>query len=241
LPEREIVLKKIHDHLKYRFSGQTDSMFKFEKSKNSPGALEISFKHNRNYWMVRFPKDFPIKPAELFCSRYQENLHITNVYKADIFEPLDNDVNILLSIKKRCDSSKCDVCKHFTKESLSQSDLDYQSMAKLVDSASKLVEDITKTFSDLDNMAMKCLSESQAKITFKHGKRFWIIEIPAYFPDVPAKVHYLDYEGSSQTRDAILHGKHSYGPQVLITSELIIKAIHFTCTCTSCLNARQKY
>ncbi len=240
LPEREIVLKKIHDHLKYWFGSQTDSMFKFKKSKKSLDALEIRFKHAKNFWMVRSPKDFPTNPAELFSSRYQVSLDVTKVYRTDIVEPLNNDINILLSVKKRCDSSNCWVCKHFTRESLSQFDFNYQSMAKLVTFAEKLVDDITRRFSDMNNMAIKCLSESQAKITFKHGGRFWIIDVPAYFPDVPAKVHYLAYEGCSQTCDVTLHGRHSGGLLALNTSELIIKAIYLACNCTSCCNARYR-
>ena len=68
--ERETVLKKIHDHLKHWF-GQTDSMFKLQKSKDSPGATEISFKHNRKFWMVRFPNDFPTNPAKVFHSSWE--------------------------------------------------------------------------------------------------------------------------------------------------------------------------
>jgi hypothetical protein len=114
-------------------------------------------------------------------------------------------------------------------------------MAKLLTSVEKLVDDIASRFSDVNDLKVKCLSESQAKITFKHGGRFWIIDVPANFPDVPAKVHYLAYEGSSQKCGAILHGKHSHGLQSLNTSELIIKAIFYlACICTSCCNARYR-
>ena len=240
---REILLRKIHDEVKKWFGSQSDSIFKFEKSKNSPGAVEISFKHNKKFWMVRCLKDFPIKPAELFCSMSQDALHISMIYKTDIVKPLNSVVNILLTIKNRCNSSKCGVCEHFTKDLLSQSNFNPQVMEKLVDSATKLEYDITMclALSDVDDLKVKCASDSQAEITFKHGGRFWIIDVPAYFPDVPANVYYLAHEGSSQKCDAIWHGEHSCGRQALNTSELIIKAIHFTCFCRSCFNARQKY
>ena len=87
--KREIILKKIHDHLNCWYSCQTESSFKFQTSESSRDTIEINFKHNKNFWMVCFPKDFPDKPAELFCSRYQENVRITKVYKTDIVEPLN--------------------------------------------------------------------------------------------------------------------------------------------------------
>jgi hypothetical protein len=114
--EREIILKEIHDHLNFWFGRQPKSMFKLETSKNNRD-IEISFKHNEMFWLVRFPKDFPGEPAELFCSRYQETVHLSKVFRCDIVQPLNNEVNILLSIKNKC-NDECNVCNRFTKESL---------------------------------------------------------------------------------------------------------------------------
>ena len=224
--EREVILKKIHDHLKYWFGGQPEFMFK----RNSRDVIEISFKHGRYFWLVRFPKDFPGEPAKLFSSMFQQNvdLDVCKVVKTDIVAPLNNDVNILLSIKNRCDSSNCDVCKRFTKESLSQTKPNIGSPKNLVPSAAELTKDIASKLSGVDNMSMKCVSESQAEITFKYKRRIWKIELPVCFPKVAAKVHFLAFEGSSQKCDVTLHGKHSYGPQELNTSELIIEAIKST-------------
>ena len=239
---RDTILRKIHDQLKKWFCSPTESIFKFETSKDSPSTTEISFNHNRRYWMVRFPEDFPTKPAELFCSAYQESLHVSKVYKNDIVGPLNNDVNILLSIKNRC-SSSCDACKQFTKESLFQSNFSTQSMEKLLASVTKLANYFTASLAlpDVIDLKIKCLSDSQAEITFKHGGRYWLIDFPAYFPDVPVNVYYLFYERSSTKNDVILQGEHSNGPQALNTSELIIKAIHLSCACTPCWNARPQY
>ena len=118
--EREIALKKIYDQLKHWFGTHSESGFSFETSKDCSGAVEISFKHNRKFRMVRFPKGFPVDPTEIFCSAFQESLRLSNIHKTDLVEPLNNDVNILLSIKKRCHESKCNVCKHFTKESIAR-------------------------------------------------------------------------------------------------------------------------
>ena len=69
--EREIALKKIHDQLKHWFGTHSESGFSFETSKDCSGAIEISFKHNRKFWMVRFPKGFPADSTEIFCSQFQ--------------------------------------------------------------------------------------------------------------------------------------------------------------------------
>ena len=128
--ERDIALKKIYDELKKWFGIQSDSMLKFEKSKDIPGAIEISFKHNRRYWMVRFPEDFPTKPAKLFYSTWEASVRHNECFAFAIVKPLDNEVNVLLTIKNVC--SLCiKVCKNFTKESLSQPDLNSRSMEKL--------------------------------------------------------------------------------------------------------------
>ena len=225
--EREIILKKIHDHLKYWYGRQTESLFQFQTSEKFRDTIEVSFKHNKNFWVVCFPKDFPNKPAELFCSRYQENVRITKVYKTDIVEPLDNEINILLSIKQRCGSitGRCSTCWNLTRESLSQFNSNIGSWERLIACASKLADDITGGLIGVNDLSMKCDSESEARITFKYKKRIWVVECSPYFPEVGAKVHYLPYERSSQKCDVILYGEHSYGPQKLNTSKLIIEAI----------------
>jgi hypothetical protein len=98
--EREIVLKKVHDELKYWYGVQYDSAFKFETSKDSPGAVEISFKRNDRYWMVRFPEDFPTKPAKLFNSS-SSGPGSTSYNECSNFgfaKPLNNEVNILWAV-----------------------------------------------------------------------------------------------------------------------------------------------
>ena len=47
--ERENALKKIHDQLKHWFGTHSESGISFETSKDCPGAVEISFKHNRKF------------------------------------------------------------------------------------------------------------------------------------------------------------------------------------------------
>ncbi len=105
--EREIVLKKIHDELKYWYGVQYDSMFRFETSKDSLGAIEISFWRNDKYWMIRFPEDFPTNPAQLFNSSPTNPAQLFNSSGSasyqecsgvDVGKPLNNEVNILWAI-----------------------------------------------------------------------------------------------------------------------------------------------
>jgi integrative and conjugative element protein (TIGR02256 family) len=222
--ERQMVLKKVHDHLKNWFGRQSESMFKFECSKDSPGVIEISFKHNSKYWMVRFPKDFPNNPAKLFYSYWEVPASLYNKCSDfDLVKPLNNEVHILLSIKKIC--GVCKVCKHFTKESLSRFDLNSQSMNKLGALVDGLVNELSKLGDVCPVNITHPFNTSHAEVKFKHANKHWIIDFPAQFPDIPAKVYYLLHEGSSQKRDVLFHGKHSYGPQDLNTFELIIQAI----------------
>ncbi|CAB3993692.1 Hypothetical predicted protein [Paramuricea clavata] len=108
--DRDVVLKQIYDHLKKWFGIQSDSKFKFEKSKDIPGAIEISFKHNYRYWMVRFPDDFPTKPAKLFYSSWEASVRSHECFDSDIVKPLNNEVDMLLTIKNICRG-----CKHITR------------------------------------------------------------------------------------------------------------------------------
>ena len=221
--ERDIALKKIYDQLKKWFGIQSDSMFKFEKSKDIPGAIEISFKHNRRYWMVRFPEDFPTNPAKLFYSFYEAAVRHNECRSFELVKPLNNEVNILLTIKNMCGG--CKVCKHFTKESLPQSDLNSRSMDKLAASLNILVNELTTRLGDVDTVNITHFVNSNAEVTFKYANKRWIICFPAQFPDTPAKVYYLAHESSSQKHDVLFHGKRSSGPQDLNTFKLIIQAI----------------
>ena len=86
--EKEIVLKKIYDELKYWFGNEPQSNFNFETSDNCPGAIEIRFKHNYKYWMIRFPADFPATPAKLFHTS-EDSVRFNECAHVDLVEPLN--------------------------------------------------------------------------------------------------------------------------------------------------------
>ena len=218
--ERKVILDQIHYQLKYWFGIQTESKFKYETSKNTPGADEITFKHNSKYWMVRFPKDFPSNPAKLFYSFWDSYNSYNKCSDYDLVKPLTNEESILLSIKNICVS--CKVCKHITTESV----LGLRSMAMKTFSISlnELVSELSMSL-DVNALNANPVGKNHVEVTFKHASKYWIVVLPAQFPDLPAKVYHLLYEGSSQRHDALMYPNSSSGPHDLNTIELIIQAI----------------
>ena len=103
----------------------------------------------------------------------------------------------------------------------------------------RLADDLTGGLGQVDDLQKLCLSDRDAEITFMHGVWHWMIRFTVKFPDIPATVFHLLSKCSSQKHDVVLHGKHSCGP--LNSPKLIIKAIHMTCLCTSCLSAQRQY
>ena len=236
--EREIVLKKIYDQLRNWFGTQSESAFNFETSKDCPGAIEISFKHNNKYWLVRFPAQFPTIPAKLFHSTREALLRSRECSQFDIVEPLINDVNILLTMKNICDA--CKICKNFTKESLSQPDYSSRFTDKLAVAINKLVTEIYHTFADVTELHMNHpVDTTHATITFNHGTKWWIINVPVQFPDLPTKVYNQLYKESRQRSDVQLYEKKDL--RDLNTSKLIIKAINCNCSCSTCENMCGQY
>ena len=238
--EREIVLKKIYDQLRNWFGTQSKSAFNFETSKNCPGAIEISFKHNNKYWLIRFPAEFPTIPAKLFHSTREASLRSRECSQSKIVESLINDVNILLTMKNICGG--CSICKNFTKEMLSQPDYSSRFTEKFAFAINKIVTELTSTFADVTELRMNHpVDTSHATITFNHGTKWWIINVPVQFPDLPAKVYKQSDKESSQLSDVMFYESKSCGPRDLKTSKLIIKAINCNCFCSKCENMHGQY
>ena len=238
--EREIVLKKIYDQLRNWFATQSESAFKFEKSKDCPGAIEISFRHNSKYWLVRFLAEFPTIPAKLFYSTRKASLRSREYLQSNITEPLINDVNILLTMKNIC--GECSICKNFTKESLSQPDYSSHFREKFAAAINKIVTELTSTFPDVTELNMNNpVDTSHSTITFSHVTQWWIINVPVQFPDLPAKVYKQSHKESRQRCDVMFYEKKSRGPRNLNTSKLIIKAINCNCFCPTCENMHGQY
>ena len=236
--EREIVLKKIYDQLRNWFGTQSESAFNFETSKDCPGAIEISFKHNNKYWLVRFPAKFPAIPAKLFHSTREALLRSRECSQSNIVESLINDVNILLTMKNICGG--CSICKNFTKESLSKPDYSSRFMDKLAVAINKIATELDNTFPDVTELIVNHpVDTTHATITFNHGTKWWIINVPVQFPDLPTKVYNQLYKESRQRSDVQLYEKKDL--RDLNTSKLIIKAINCNCSCSTCENMCGQY
>ena len=237
--EREIVLKKIYDQLRNWFGTQSESAFNFETSKNCPGAIEISFKHNNKYWLIRFPAEFPTIPAKLFHSTREASLRSRECSQSNIVESLINDVNILLTMKNIC--GECSICKNFTKEMLSQPDYSSR-FTEFGVAINKIVTELTSTFADVTELHMNHpVDTSHGTITFNHGTKWWIINVPVQFPDLPAKVYNQSHKESFQRRDVMFYENKSSSPRDLNTSKLMIKAINCNCSCSTCKNMHEQY
>ena len=231
--EREVVLKRIYDELKHWFGTESETAFNFETSEEYPGAVEISFKHHYHYWMVHFPTHFPTVPAKLFRSIEKNSVRSNECSYPKIVEPLKDEVSILLSMKNICKA--CKICKNFTKESLSHKNVSSHSMDKSAVTLNKFVSELKTAFADITKLNVShSLDTCQATITFMHHNKWWIIELPAQFPDVPAKIYYQFYVGGSQRRDVILYKKYPSHTKDLDSSKLIVEAINCNCFCSKC-------
>jgi hypothetical protein len=109
-------LKKIYDGLEKYFGSEG----KVDIGRTSHGDVQMTFKHDTKYWMLRFPETFPNQPARLSSAHSPERLSKMSPC-SDYFlvKPLTNHVNVLLSIKKNCYCS-CRICKNITKENLAK-------------------------------------------------------------------------------------------------------------------------
>ena len=239
--DQEIALKKIHDALKKWFGSKPESKFSMETSKSTPGAVEIKFEHARCYWMIRFPENFPITSAKLFCDLWETPVRNWEC-SHDGDEPLKNEVNILVLIRENCMyKQRCDICKHFTKELLLPAQPSQPSTRDFAYFTNELVNEITNHFPDAKGLNLNVLSNvTYAEVTYEHGRWYWKIEVPVKFPDEPAKVYRLLYKGSSQKHDAFVDRKYSHGVgRRLVSIELIIKAIYTNCTCSKCVDKQR--
>jgi hypothetical protein len=218
LSERESIIQKIYDCLKFWFGTPAESMVKYESSENTPGAIEIRFKHNSRYWMIRFPKDFPANAAKL--SHCYDDSSYNKCSDSDIVQPpLTNEVSILLTITKLCGA--CNVCESITAA------IDQRCRENFAISLNELVKELDKSLHVKSLNANQPLNMNYTEITFEHANKRWIIVLPTQFPDIPAKVHYFRHEDSSQQHDALLRRNSTSAPQDLNTIKLIIQAIQW--------------
>ena len=78
-------------------------------------------------------------------------------------------------------------------------------------------------------------------ITFNHGTKWWIINVTAQFPDIPAKVYYKPHKDSSNRYDVVFFKETESDPRDLNTPKLIIQAINCNCFCLECNYMQGQY
>ncbi|XP_046859304.1 uncharacterized protein LOC124452746 [Xenia sp. Carnegie-2017] len=209
---REIVMKQLHDYLVKEFH---DPKVEITKRENSVD-IDMIFKLNRNFYLVRFCENFPSTPALLYCEKERRMLYQNSQPCVKLETPLNTFSNILLSIKKNCDVS----WQHFQKIDetvLTKSDSPY----RVDDFIKALCQEIQITF-NTQATSSKSFKEGCFEIYFKHSMLHWYIEIPEEFPSKPAEV-FKAYRKDGHKISISNSRKH------LVEADHIISAIKHYC------------
>jgi integrative and conjugative element protein (TIGR02256 family) len=231
---KEIVLKKIKDGLEKYFGSEG----KVDIGRTSHGDVQMIFKHDTKYWMLRFPETFPNQPARLSSAHSPERLSKMSPC-SDYFpvKPLTNHVNVLLFIKKNCYDS-CRICKNITKENLAKPTAAVPpDNSKVTDVLNELTKDIKMTLSIPLTFVSQAQNDGSNRIEFQHYHATWSIEIPAEFPDKPAEVYKQESSHRDPEKKTIndsSKSKHEQKSLPLISSDFIMLAIRSNCHCSKC-------
>ena len=230
--EKEVVMKNTYDELeKYFGKGKVE----IEQSINHDD-INMIFEHKSYYWMLRFPKTFPNRPAKFFRELMRRDLSNSSPYSEYLLEtPLTNPVNILLSIKKMCWST-CHICKSITKEKLTKPVATViPDNAKVGDVVKGLTTEIQVTLTPTSlSFAGKAQSDGSYRIEFEHYVSKWSIEIPSEFPGKPAEVYKQGRYGPPQKQSINELSSSRLKEKPLISSDLIMSAIRSNCVCSQC-------
>ena len=230
---KEITLKKIYDGLEKYFGSEGN----VDIERTSHGDVQMTFKHDTKYWMLRFPETFPNQPARLSTAHSPERLSKMSPC-SDYFpvKPLTNHVNVLLSIKKNCYGS-CRICKTFTKENLAKpaAAIPPPDNSKVTEVVNVLTNEIKMTLSTPLMFASETQNDGSCRIKFQHYHAKWSIEIPAEFPDKPAEVYKQESNHRDPEKKTINDSsKSKHEQKSLISSDLIMLAIRSNCYCSQC-------
>jgi hypothetical protein len=228
---KEIILKKIYDGLDKYFGSEG----KVAIERTSHGEVQMTFKHYQYHWMLRFPETFPNRPAQLLSAFNPK--YLSPCSNCLLESPLTNYVNILLSIKKSCYSSLCEICKTITKENLTKpvtaKPMSNKSLGDVVDA---LTNEITMSeMATPTTLAGQTQSDGSYKIAFEHNYSKWLITFPAVFPDKPAEVYKREScYGAVRLEKIDLSSNTRHKQKPLVSSDLILLAIYTSCSCWKC-------
>jgi hypothetical protein len=210
---------------------------KVEMERTRNGDINMNFEHESYHWMVRFPESFPDQPAKLFRAMDRDRLSsISPCHHYYLETPLNNHVNILLSIKKNCKWT-CRTCESITKEKLTKPATVAVILenTKLANVLQELTTEIPMTLSTPLSSAVQAKVDGSYRIEFEHNYSKWSVAIPAEFPEKPAEVY--KKEGTygtpqKKTINELSSGRHKEKP--LISSDDIMSAIRRNCFCSQC-------
>jgi hypothetical protein len=229
---KEITLKKISDGLEKYFGSEGNVNIEG----TSHGNVQMTFKHNTKYWMLRFPETFPNPPARLSSAFNPEHLSkMSPCSDFSLVKPLTNLVNVLLSIKNNCYGS-CRICKTFTKENLAKPAAAIPpDNSKVTEVVNVLTNHIKMTLSTPLTFVSQAQNDGSNRIEFQHYHGTWSIEIPAEFPDKPAEVYKQERSHRDPEKKTINDSsKSKHKQKSLVSSDLIILAIRSNCYCSEC-------
>ena len=236
---KEIILKKIYDGLEKYFGSEG----KVDIGLTSHGDVQMTFKHDTKYWMLRFPETFPNQPARLSAAHRPERLSKMSPC-SDYFlvKPLTNHVNVLLSIKKTCYGEFCKICKNITKENVTMpATAKPVGITRLRDVVDALTNEILiSEMTTPSTLAGQAQNDGSYKIAFEHNYLKWLITFPAEFPDKPAEVYRQErrYGARAVPKKINYFSNTKHAQEPLVSSDLIMLAIYTSCGCLKCRNKK---
>ena len=236
---KEAILKKVFEEIKSKFN---DSDIDIERSTNS-GAIEMKFKHVDRHWLIRFPQRFPEEPARVFSS-YSENFSDVMESSSSKSDFLNNYINILLAIKRKCRfiSSNCSSCTRMNVQSSTLSDPTLDLF--LTKEGNAMIEELRdkakNTLPDFRSLKkeMKCdnvWDNAVLEVSFTHSSILWIIKVNSTFPSCPAEIYRKDER--KRFGDATYETRVYYQREQISSknwTSMVLQEIARKCACAKC-------
>ena len=238
---KEIILKKIKDELEKYFGEEGN----IDMERTNNGVIQMTFKHRLYYWRLSFPQNFPKQPAQLVSAYSLRSLSIMSPRPDN---SLTNYVDILLSVKKQCYTSTCNICKSISRESLTEPCIASPEPASAMPAGNTSLKDavaalknelvITGIVTPLSFFA-EPQNDQSYKIKFQHHLRNWLITFPPEFPDKPAEVYQKEDGYRTVSKKVRYFSNTKHEEVALVSSDLIVLAIYKNCDCLKCRSKKR--
>ena len=233
---KEIILKKIKDELEKYFGREGN----IDMERTNNGVIQMTFKHRSYYWRLSFPQNFPKQPAQLVSAYSLGSLSMMSP-RSD--NSLTNYVDILLSVKKQCFTSTCNICKSISRESLTEPCIVTPEPATAMPAGNTSLKDAVAAVKNELEIAgiatpLSLFTEPQndqsCKIKFRHYYRNWLVTFPPEFPDKPAEVYQKEGGYRPVSKKVCYFSNTKHEEVALVSSDLIMSAIYKNCDCFKC-------